>query len=237
MSGTAPAVAPAEPAAPAADPAPAAQGAAPAVGAPADGSAEPSPAPAPSPFDKTILDTDPPAPAEAAPAEPPAPIDPASYEVQLPEGMTREDPMVSAFLEAAAGQRLEGAAVQSVLDKMAPLVAEQLAAPMKAWSDLNTEWQAQIKADPDYAGDKLSAAASRIVSAMDRFGSPELKAAMSMTGAANNPAIFKFLDKVTAAYAEATPVAAGSSSFSAPPAVQQALNRMYPSAAQPNGAA
>lgn len=234
MSGTTSASAPVAPAptAPssAADAPVAAPVATPGVGAPADGSAEPPPAPAPSPFDQTVLDAAPPA--EPAPVEPPPPIDPAAYEVTLPEGMAREDPMVGAFLEAAAGQRLEGPAVQAMLDKLAPMVADSINAPMKAWTELNTEWQAAIKADPDYAGDKLPPVAARIVSVMERFGSPELKAAMVMTGAVNNPHVFKFLDKLTQAYAEATPVATGSSSFAAPPAVQAALGRMYPSAQQ-----
>jgi hypothetical protein len=203
------------------------------VGATATGSAEP--APSPSPLEQSILDlptADAEAPKEAAPAEP---IDPASYEVKLPEGMTREDPMVSNFLASAAELGLKGDAVQTVLDKMAPLVAEQLAAPMKAWTDLNNAWQAEIKADPEVGGTKLTASVATITSVIDRFGTPELKDALRMTGAVNNPHIFRFLHKLSAAYTEATPVAAGNSGFVAPPG--RALAAMYPSARQEAGAA
>lgn len=193
-------------------------------------------APPINPLEQTLLD----APAEpektAEPAKPAAPIDPASYEVKLPDGITREDPMVSTFLASAAELGLQGAAVQTVLDKMAPLVAEQLAAPMKAWQELNTAWQAEIRADTVLGGTKLPAAVATINSALDRFGTPELKSAMAATGAANNPHIFRFLHTLASAYVEATPVAAGNSGHIAPTQAR-ALSMMYPSASQPNGAA
>lgn len=231
-------------AAPAAEVAAAPVAAAPAVSAPVagvvettgDGTAVPSPSPAPSAVEQTIIDK----PAEAAPAEaekapePAAPVDPASYEVTLPEGMTREDPLVAAFLEGAAGASLDGKAVQAVLDKTAPLVAAALAAPHKAWEQLNSDWQAAIKADPDVGGAKLPAAVESVTNLLDRHGSAELKEALKVTGAVNNPAVFKFLHKMAAAYAESGSVAAGAS---APvPNTPSAAALMYPSA-RPNGAA
>lgn len=226
MSGTAPS-APVENAAP-----PAAESAAAATtAAPDTGAAEASPAAQPSPPDpltETILDTKPP---EPDPPAPPEPVDPATYEVKLPEGMTREDPMVSAFLSSAGELGMRGEAVQTVLDKMAPLVAEQLAAPMKMWTELNAEWQAAIKGDAEVGGARLGENVTKINGLIDRFGTPELKDALRMTGAANNPHIFKFLAKFANAYSEATPVAAGDSGHATSPAIAAGLSRMYPSAA------
>jgi hypothetical protein len=238
MSETVAAAAPASPvsATPVADAAPAAPVAAPDVGAPADGSADPAPAPAPSPLEQTLLDA--PAAEPEKPAEPPAPVDPASYEIKLPEGMTREDPMIASFLESAAGRRLDGETVQAVIDSVAPKIAEQLTAPYKAWSELNATWQAEIKADPVVGGANLPASVAAINGAIDRFGTPELKDALRTTGAANNPHVFRFLHKLASAYAEATPVTAGNSGHVAPPPGRAALDRMYPSSArQANGAA
>jgi hypothetical protein len=194
--------------------------------APADGSAEPEAGAA------TILD----APKEAAPAEPAAPVDPASYEIKLPDGMAREDPMISAFLESAAGARLDGAAVQAVLDKVAPMVAEQLAAPQRAWASLNTEWQEQVRADPEIGGANLSGVIERVNATIERFGNPALKEAMRLTGAANNPEILRYLNKLSAAYTEATPVVSPGSQgpVTLPPG--RALAAMYPSATAPSGA-
>ena len=218
MSGSTEAAAPVAPvASPAETTAAAPAAVAAGVEASADGSAGPiSPTPAPSALEQTLLDAPPAEAAAEKPAEPAAPIDPASYEIKLPEGMTREDPMIASFLESAAGARLEGAAVQTVIDTMAPKIAEQLAAPYKAWAELNNTWQAEIKADPVLDG------------AIDRFGTPELKEALRSTGAANNPHVFRFLHKLASAYAEASPVVAGNSGATTPPtSYQAALTRMY----------
>lgn len=198
------------------------------------GAAEASPAAPPSPPDpltESILDAPPAEAAPPAPPAPPEPVDPATYEVKLPEGMTREDPMVSAFLSSAGELGMKGDAVQTVLDKMAPLVAEQLAAPMKMWTELNAEWQAAIKGDAEVGGARLGENVTKINGLIDRFGTPELKDALRMTGAANNPHIFKFLAKFANAYSEATPVAAGDSGHATSPAIAAGLSRMYPSAA------
>lgn len=195
------------------------------------GAAEASPAAQPSPPDpltETILDTKPP---EPDPPAPPEPVDPATYDVKLPEGITREDPMVSTFLASAGELGMKDEAVQAVLDKVAPLVAEQLAAPAKMWTELNAEWQAAIKGDPEVGGAKLGENVARINGLIDRFGTPDLKDALRMTGAANNPHIFKFLSKFASAYSEATPVASGDSGHATPPGAA-GLSRMYPSAAQ-----
>ena len=72
---------------------------------------------------------------------------------------------------------------------------------------------------------------TKINGLIDRFGTPELKDALRMTGAANNPHIFKFLAKFASAYSEASPVAAGDSGHATSPAIAAGLSRMYPSAA------
>lgn len=231
MSGSTEAAAPVAPVASTAETTAAAPPAAVATGveASADGSAGPiSPTPAPSALEQTLLDAPPAETPPETPAEPAAPIDPASYEIKLPEGMTREDPMIASFLESAAGAKLDGAAVQTVIDTMAPKIAEHLAAPYRAWAELNNTWQAEIKADPVLGGTNLPASVAAINGAIDRFGTSELKDALRSTGAANNPHVFRFLHKLASAYAEASPVVAGNSGATTPPtSYQAALTRMY----------
>lgn len=172
------------------------------------------------------------APEAEKPAEEPKAIDPASYEVKLPEGITREDPLVAAFLEGAAGAKLDGAAVQAVLDKTAPLVAEAMQAPYKAWNDLNTAWKDQFRADPELGGANFDNTLGVINGALDRFGTPELKEALRLTGAANNPHILRYLHALSLPYAEGRPVGASPGATSGDPG-QRALASMYPSAAKP----
>jgi len=234
--------APAEPVG-AASPAPAAPAAMPAIPAPdqgveaaPEGSAEPKAPPADPAniLDPAAAESEKAAEPEKAP-EPEKPIDPASYEVTLPEGITREDPLVAAFLEGAAGAKLDAKAVQAVLDKAGPKVIEAMAAPYKAWEALNNEWMAAIKADPEVGGANTAPAVNRVTAFLDRHGSPEVLQALKTTGAINNPAVFKLMNKIATAYEEGSATPGGNST--PVPSRATAAQLMYPSAAQPNGAA
>lgn len=208
------------------------------VGAAPDGSADPKAPPAPPADPANILDPAAEPEKSAEPekaAEPEKPIDPASYEVTLPEGITRDDPLVTAFLEGAAGAKLDAKAVQAVLDTAAPKVIEAMAAPYRAWETLNNEWMAAIKADPDVGGANLTPSVNRVAAFLDRHGSPEVLQALKTTGAINNPAVFKLMNKIATAYEEGGATPAGNSAPQ--PTGLTAAQRMYPSAAQPNGAA
>lgn len=177
-------------------------------------------------------------PAKATEAEKtPDPIDPASYEVELPEGITRDDPMVQAFLAGAAEARLETPAVQAVLAKAAPLVAEALAAPARAWAELNTQWQGEFRADPELGGANFDTSIAVIENAISKFGNDELRTALQVTGAGNNPHLLRFIHTLAKPHYESTAVgaspAAGSGSRDNAAA---RLNRLYPSATQAQGA-
>lgn len=247
MSGTAAAAAaPSEAPAGASPLAPAAAAASPAVDAGAtdtgaageNGTAVPGEPAAPT--NPTLLDK--PAenaePAKAAePEKAPEPIDPASYEVELPEGITRDDPMVQAFLAGAAEARLETPAVQAVLAKAAPLVAEALAAPARAWAELNTQWQGEFRADPELGGANFDTSIAVIENAISKFGNDDLRTALQVTGAGNNPHLLRFIHTLAKPHYESTAVgaspAAGSGSRDNAAA---RLNRLYPSATQAQGA-
>ena len=192
------------------------------------------------PTNPTLLDK----PAENAepakatePEKAPEPIDPASYEVELPEGITRDDPMVQAFLAGAAEARLETPAVQAVLAKAAPLVAEALAAPARAWAELNTQWQGEFRADPELGGANFDTSIAVIENAISKFGNDDLRTALQVTGAGNNPHLLRFIHTLAKPHYESTAVgaspAAGSGSRDSAAA---RLNRLYPSATQAQGA-
>jgi len=84
---------------------------------------------------------------EAAPATPPeekpdetppAEMKPEDYgELDLPEGISAEDPLLLAFLAGAAKGNMDKESVQAVLGELGPKLHEQLMAPQKAWADMN----------------------------------------------------------------------------------------------------
>jgi len=215
--------------------------------APAD--AAPATEPAGDQGGTSLLTEAPPAetPADAKPEAAPEPIDPASYEVKLPEGLDRDDDLLTSFLEGAAKGGMDNESVQAVLDSLAPKLAERLAGPSKAWADLNGEWQKEVRGMPDIGGDKLPGTVSAISRAFDQVCTgytradgtevsakqeqADLKAALDLTGAGNNPAIVRamhrFAVRLMEPGADGRP---GAVTGSAVPNQPSTAARMYPSA-------
>ncbi len=150
----------------------------------------------------------------AKPAEAPA-ITPTTFaDFTLPEGYGKDDPLVSTFVGEASKLGLSQDAAQAIISK----VGEQLTAQQKAvtdnWLAVNAEWQDKIKADADYGGSKLPATLANVGRLFDDFvgaaNTPERQAlnqALLMTGAGNNPAVFRLLANVANALTEGRHVA------------------------------
>lgn len=174
-------------------------------------------------------------PAEEAPAEP---IDPKSYleGLKLPEGVTAEDPVLTAFLEGAAKGGMDAESVQAIVESIGPKMQETLAAPYQAWKDLQETWQGAVKADTEIGGDKLPGVVSTINRALtavcgDMIG--DIKTALETTGAGNNPAVIKAMYRMAKGLVEPSGPVTGT-----PPNPQPAKNPaklLYPSAARQTG--
>jgi hypothetical protein len=205
-----PAAAPAE-AAPAAAPVEALAAAAPAAEAPAAKLDE-------TVLDKTLLDAEPEKPAEGdtpgadtKEGEPSAPeIKPEDYNVDLPEGIGKDDPLLVSFLEGAAKGGMDNESVQAVINTLGPKLVEQMQAPIKAWVDLNEKWVAEVQADPVIGGDKWPVAKETVLQAMTLVLTPEetraTREALDLTGAGNNPAVIRLLYSMAKRLVEPGPV-------------------------------
>lgn len=130
----------------------------------------------------------------------PAPeaMKPEDYKLTLPEGITAEDPLLVAFLDGAAKGNMDNDSVQAVITSLGPKLAEQMAAPMKAWTTLNEQWQTAVKADPVLGGANLDQTIATVAKAIDTVSASPAEAqavreALTMTGAGNNPAIVRLL--------------------------------------------
>lgn len=160
-----------------------------------------------------------PADGEAKPEDKPQVKAPEKYEFKAPEGyeidaevLTKFDPVLRELdLTQEQAQKLIdfapefiGKHIEQTAQKTAETVLTQLGfEDVRGWADA-------IKKDPDVGGDKLAESRAAAMTAVDRFGSPELK---RLIGAApldpaapagqrrfaplgNNPALFKFLARV-----------------------------------------
>lgn len=129
-----------------------------------------------------------------------------SYELKAPEGFELADEQLTPVKQLFSELGVPKDGAQKLIDlyaSNAAALAKQIDdAGTKAWNDLHTEWQGTIEKDPEYGGAKLPETKSAIVKVMDTFGSPELRAAFDLTGADKNPAVFKFLAKISGALTE-----------------------------------
>jgi hypothetical protein len=186
----------------------------------------PPPETTPAPLEQPAALTD----AKPAAAEPPPPakesatpeIDPKAF--KLPEGVQADEAVLGEFAGVAKelGVNQEGA--QRLVDLYAKQAKAEAVKPYEQWHAMQKQWQDEIKADPTIGGDKLEPALQRVAKVLDTYGDPEVRKALSFTGAGNNPAIIRTLVKMADALSEGGPIAG------APPTgkPKTAAEAMYP---------
>lgn len=193
--GAAPA--PSEPSAPAADaPAPAAdpakpEGDKPQPGAEGDKPQEDKPADGEKPADK---------PDDKEQKQDGAP---EKYEFKPAEGQELDTAALEQFEPIARELNLTNEQAQKMVDlygtKIMPMVQQQQA---EAWQKTTEQWAADVKADKEIGGDKLTANLSSAQRALDLFGTPELKEYLEGTGLGNHPELVKTFIKIGKAMSE-----------------------------------
>lgn len=143
----------------------------------------------------------------AKPAEgdgkPGAETKPPEYaDFKLPEGIKLEGEALDGFKQAAAAANLSQEHAQSLLDMHAKALQQSMQQQYDAWHQTQRDWQAEVKADPDFGGAKFEAETiPAIAKAIQTFApTPEaekaLRQAFSFTGAGNHPEVVRFMARV-----------------------------------------
>lgn len=160
------------------------------------------------PAGETLLGAKPVDPAAAAPAEPVAPVTLA--DLKLPEGISAEDPAIQEFLKEAGEAKLPKETSQKLLDQHYAAIKKAAEAPLQVFRDLNQKWVDEIKADPEIGGTKLDSVVKPAVARfIDQFGGDELRHALDLTGAGNNPAVVRAFFKAAQAMTESSNAVTG----------------------------
>lgn len=131
-------------------------------------------------------------PAPVAAAAPPVAADPITYELSAPEGMTLDADAVTEFTAIAQELKIAPEKAQALADiavKMQQRQVEQHAQTQEAWVG-------EIKADKDFGGDNFEANIAIARKAIERFGSPELKAYLDQTGLGNFPPLIRAMHQI-----------------------------------------
>ena len=192
-------------------------------GAPATPQAETPTTPTP-----TTLITEPTPAVESAspPSETPeagAPVILTPESIKLPDNVVIPDDVRDEFLGVMNNAELEPAArAQALVDLQIKLAQQASEAGSRAWEELQSTWQNEVKADPEIGGPKLDQTLLGIGRLVSEYGTPELREAFNVTGAGNNPHIIRFLSKISSVLSEGRPVSG------APPATPKTLaDKLY----------
>jgi hypothetical protein len=150
------------------------------------------------------------------PAEKPAdaPADtPVEYtDFKFPEGLTPDAEALTSFKEAAASAKLSQEQAQAFVDHHIKALQKVATQPYELWRDTQKQWQAEIKADPEFGGAKLEKetipSIARAIKAFSPNAEAEkaLRQAFHFTGAGNNPEIIRMMARVGKSLAEGTHV-------------------------------
>lgn len=127
-------------------------------------------------------------------------------EFKLPEGVALPDDMKSEFFALAKEHKIPTATANALAEFQAKLAKQGVESQAKLWENVQTEWQGEVKADPEIGGEKLPGVLTNVAKVVDKYGSPELRQVMTLTGAGNNIHVVRFLNNIAKDFNEATPV-------------------------------
>ena len=128
---------------------------------------------------------------------------PEKYEFKAPEGQSFDGDVLEAYSEVAKKLNLSQEAAQSVLDAMAPKMAERQMAQIEA---VRNGWAESSKGDKEFGGEKLPQNLSVAKKALDQFGTAELRSLLNESGLGNHPEVIRFMYRAGKAISEDTVV-------------------------------
>lgn len=140
---------------------------------------------------------------ERKPAQAPKEFDPAALNV--PEGMTVDQPLVEEFGKLVGELNLDQEQAQQLVD----LQVKTLQAQEAQFMEMRRTWVEELKADPEYGGKRFDATVNDAQAVMRRFDtSGEVLKTLNGTGFGDNPAIIKMLANIKRVISEDEFVAA-----------------------------
>ncbi|HBR0921556.1 TPA: peptidase [Klebsiella quasipneumoniae subsp. quasipneumoniae] len=127
---------------------------------------------------------------------------PEKYEFQAGEGVELDAEALKDFEPVARELNLTNEQAQKLVDAYPKILAGVQQRQTEAWQVQTEQWAADVKADKEVGGDKLTANLSAAQRALDQFGTPELREYLDGTGLGNHPELVKAFIKVGKAMSE-----------------------------------
>jgi hypothetical protein len=161
------------------------------------------------------------APTEEAPTAEPIVVD----DITFPEGVEVNSALVDEFLGVVNNNDLSPKErAQALVDLQVKAMTEASEAGSQQFAEMQTKWRDEVKADPEFAGEKLQPALGRIGRLLSEYGTEELNGVFDLTGAGNNVHVVRFLHNIAGKLVEGEPA------FGQPKTVEtSAAQRLFPS--------
>ncbi|WP_313010021.1 peptidase [Atlantibacter hermannii] len=134
---------------------------------------------------------------------------PEAYEFKAAEGVELDTEALKDFEPVARELNLTNEQAQKLVDAYPKILAGVQQRQVEAWQKQTQDWAADVKADKEIGGDKLTASLSKAQQALETFGTPELKEYLNETGLGNHPELVKAFVKIGKAMSEDNMVSAG----------------------------
>ena len=115
---------------------------------------------------------------------------------KLPEGFEVDAEALTNFKGLAKEMGISQENAQKLVDMQASLMSKQNEANTKAWEKMQNDWRSSAMADKEYGGQTVKENIGVAKKALDKFGSPELKQALEVTGMGNHPEFIRLLYRV-----------------------------------------
>lgn len=150
-------------------------------------------------------------------------------QLTIPEGLQFEGEAADEFL-ALINEPPESRAdfANSLIEAHTKILQQTADAYAQQWQETQEDWRRQVRELPEFGGANLDRSQAGIAQLLDRYGDAEAAEAFQITGAGNNPAIYRMLARVAKDLNEAAPVG-GTPPAGAP---KDRASRMYGTTAQ-----
>lgn len=121
-----------------------------------------------------------------------------TYSFTAPEGVELDKVAVEEFTALAKELKLPAEKAQAAVN----LVAAMRQREADAHAEQVAGWAEALKTDKDFGGEQFDANVAVAKQALDKFGTPDMKALLNQTGLGNHPEVVKLLWKVGQAISE-----------------------------------
>lgn len=121
---------------------------------------------------------------------------------KLPEGVKLDEPTMGKFSELAKKHGLSQEAAQEFVTLGAQMQAGNAQALQAAIDAQGETWAGEAKADKEYGGDKFDENLAVAKGALDKFGTPQLKALLVQSKLGNHPEVLRTFFRIGKAISE-----------------------------------